>query len=362
MNRSSCTTLLLPNSANGNIGNAMKQNKSGVDNNTIMNQPTTSATTTHMPRRATLPPIETQPSMYKSRTESLSCANDSEENEIFYSPASSSSFLYTHPQLSSTQNEVESASLLPSDDLTTQNESDEFPNRFGKSKEEDSAINDDQLKSMLERQCRYCHAVNPSTGLTGDCKKPKPMIAPCRCAGSVKFVHTACLTRWIEVSTQKMYPTPRCELCGYKYRRRPFIDLTRLHLPYVECCDKILNSLFVVLIIIMIACGWVAVHYLRLSERRPMMRPSRTNNKRFLTENDVTVIIASILFFAAFFIALFTQYRAEVTVFRVMARMWTTNRNWRIRNYDIQEDLTRKAEQEQAAHLKSVPKSSGSMA
>ena len=54
----------------------------------------------------------------------------------------------------------------------------------------------------------------------------------------------------------------------------------------------------------------------------------------FLTEDDITVISASILFFAAFFIALFTQYRAEVTVIRLLARLWTTNRNWQIRDYD----------------------------
>lgn len=40
----------------------------------------------------------------------------------------------------------------------------------------------------------------------------------------------------------------------------------------------------------------------------------------------------------AFFIALFTQYRAEVTVLRLITRLWTTNRNWRIRNYLSEED------------------------
>lgn len=55
----------------------------------------------------------------------------------------------------------------------------------------------------------------------------------------------------------------------------------------------------------------------------------------------MTVIIATILFFAAFFIALFTQYRAEVTVLKLITRLWTTNRNWRIRNYLIEDDQCR---------------------
>uniref|UniRef100_A0A915EEY6 RING-CH-type domain-containing protein n=1 Tax=Ditylenchus dipsaci TaxID=166011 RepID=A0A915EEY6_9BILA len=112
---------------------------------------------------------------------------------------------------------------------------------------------------FLEQQCRYCHVVNNTTTTSSK----KALVAPCRCAGTVQFVHTACLTRWIEVSSRKLYPTPRCELCGYKYRRRPFIDA------------------------------------LQRQQQTALIRPSRSN-KRFLTENDVTVIIASILFFAAF--------------------------------------------------------------
>jgi len=59
----------------------------------------------------------------------------------------------------------------------------------------------------------------------------------------------------------------------------------------------------------------------------------------YITENDVTVIIATILFFTAFFLALFTQYRADVTMLKLFSRLWTTNRNWRIRNYEVQDDL-----------------------
>ncbi|VDK63605.1 unnamed protein product, partial [Cylicostephanus goldi] len=57
-----------------------------------------------------------------------------------------------------------------------------------------------------------------------------------------------------------------------------------------------------------------------------------------LSDDDVTVVVCSVLFFAAFFIAVFTQYRAEASVCRVIFRCWTTNRNWTIRHYDIRDD------------------------
>ncbi|EYB91511.1 hypothetical protein Y032_0205g1935 [Ancylostoma ceylanicum] len=56
-----------------------------------------------------------------------------------------------------------------------------------------------------------------------------------------------------------------------------------------------------------------------------------------LSDDDVTVVVCSVLFFAAFFIAVFTQYRAEASVCRVLFRCWTTNRNWTIRHYDIRD-------------------------
>ncbi|KIH55831.1 hypothetical protein ANCDUO_14003 [Ancylostoma duodenale] len=38
-----------------------------------------------------------------------------------------------------------------------------------------------------------------------------------------------------------------------------------------------------------------------------------------LSDDDVTVVVCSVLFFAAFFIAVFTQYRAEASVCRLLS-------------------------------------------
>ena len=50
------------------------------------------------------------------------------------------------------------------------------------------------------------------------------------------------------------------------------------------------------------------------------------------------VIICSILFFCSFFIAVFTQYRAESSLARMLCRCCSINKNWRIKNYERRHD------------------------
>ena len=51
--------------------------------------------------------------------------------------------------------------------------------------------------------CKICHCGAESN---------QPLIAPCFCSGSLKYVHQDCLQRWIKSSDIK-----RCELCKYPF-------------------------------------------------------------------------------------------------------------------------------------------------
>ena len=48
--------------------------------------------------------------------------------------------------------------------------------------------------------CKICYCSSEESGL--------PLLSPCRCDGSIKFVDQACLLRWMESSGKKS-----CELC-----------------------------------------------------------------------------------------------------------------------------------------------------
>ncbi|XP_022518857.2 E3 ubiquitin-protein ligase MARCHF8-like isoform X2 [Astyanax mexicanus] len=60
------------------------------------------------------------------------------------------------------------------------------------------ACSDDELEV-----CRICHCEGDE-----DC----PLITPCRCTGSLRFVHQACLHQWIKSSDTRC-----CELCKYDF-------------------------------------------------------------------------------------------------------------------------------------------------
>lgn len=69
--------------------------------------------------------------------------------------------------------------------------------------------------------CRICHC-------EGD--DESPLITPCHCTGSLRFVHQACLQQWIKSSDTRC-----CELCKYE-----FIMETKL-----KPLRKVRHSLFV---------------------------------------------------------------------------------------------------------------------
>ncbi|OWF44942.1 E3 ubiquitin-protein ligase MARCH1-like isoform X1 [Mizuhopecten yessoensis] len=66
-----------------------------------------------------------------------------------------------------------------------------------------------------------------------DQEEDSPLVAPCLCSGSMKYVHQACLQKWIKSSDKTC-----CELCKYEYKMtskvKPFIQWERLQMSTVE--------------------------------------------------------------------------------------------------------------------------------
>ncbi|KAJ2850475.1 hypothetical protein IWW36_001855 [Coemansia brasiliensis] len=58
--------------------------------------------------------------------------------------------------------------------------------------------------------CRVCR---------GEGTAEEPLFFPCRCSGSIKYVHQSCLEEWLAHSNKKY-----CELCEYEYAFSPLYD------------------------------------------------------------------------------------------------------------------------------------------
>ena len=72
--------------------------------------------------------------------------------------------------------------------------------------------------------CKICHCGSKESGT--------PLISPCLCAGSIKFVHEECLImKWVKTSTSKT-----CELCKHKIATelKPFAKWERVDLTESE--------------------------------------------------------------------------------------------------------------------------------
>jgi len=179
--------------------------------------------------------------------------------------------------------------------------------------------------------CRICHQRHETA--------KDPMITPCRCSGTMQYVHTRCLVHWLEISTKKMCPSSQqCELCGYDYKHWHCLHLRSFHLPHVAGRDRVLNVICILVLFIMVICGGMSIYFLHMTDQYHTVRSYHRSNYTLMTQEDIVVIICSILFFIAFFIAVFTQYRAEASICRVFFRFWLINRNWRIRNYNPIDD------------------------
>ncbi|KAI5791755.1 RING finger domain-containing protein [Peziza echinospora] len=66
-----------------------------------------------------------------------------------------------------------------------------------------------------EKTCRICL---DTTTLSYDPELGR-LLSPCKCRGSVKYVHEECLNRWRELSSNKK-SYYQCTTCGYKYKLR----------------------------------------------------------------------------------------------------------------------------------------------
>merc|ERR1711874_447556 len=84
-----------------------------------------------------------------------------------------------------------------------------------------SAISAISSVSSLSPTCRICFQDIEDSG--------NPLISPCRCSGSIGFVHRKCLRKWIEVNFALDFP--KCEICNFPYKRGGHFNFKQLSLP-----------------------------------------------------------------------------------------------------------------------------------
>lgn len=79
-----------------------------------------------------------------------------------------------------------------------------------------------------EAVCRMCH---------GESEPPeRPLYFPCKCSGSIRYVHQDCLLRWLKTKANNI-SNSKCELCGESYKFRKIYALTGSEPPKLSVIE-----------------------------------------------------------------------------------------------------------------------------
>jgi hypothetical protein len=122
--------------------------------------------------------------------------------------------------------------------------------------------------------CRVCH---------GESEPDNQLFYPCKCDGSIKYVHQQCLLEWLKVKKQQQRVSqPRCELCGELFIfQNIYSPDAPVHLTYVDIALELLPRVLGVAVLVakgavfllcwgallpLFANGWVKLCWCAISE------------------------------------------------------------------------------------------------
>ena len=73
--------------------------------------------------------------------------------------------------------------------------------------EEDTRIVTDEKRGHSNQLCRICYSTSDE----------EPLITPCKCSGTMKYIHQSCLMTWLKSGSKQ------CEICKESYRFRKYV-------------------------------------------------------------------------------------------------------------------------------------------
>ncbi|CAI5441032.1 unnamed protein product [Caenorhabditis angaria] len=243
-----------------------------------------------------------------------------------------------------------------------------------------------------EPLCRICHCCWPPDS-------NDPLISPCRCSGSLQYVHVSCLMHWLDISSRKLHRPAICELCLYKYRRRRVLKYREMKLPQCANTDIRYYSIFVIAILMMMCSAFATIVCFQLEKTikneyvdramngqavvsfessqattivavvsesdvkpspaavavPPVPGPLSTISAKkkaettplnsISTDHETTesllstiTLIAAMVFFLSFFLAMYAHVKSGLSFCGYVSLCWSSNLEWSIEEYKHSRD------------------------
>jgi len=96
--------------------------------------------------------------------------------------------------------------------------------------------------------CKICHLSSTKNG--------DKLISPCKCSGTMRYIHCACLLKWLEISNRVHEKAPlACELCAHEYTWHKKFNFNHLRFPKCSLKDALLHLIFVAALCLMLLCA-----------------------------------------------------------------------------------------------------------
>jgi E3 ubiquitin protein ligase MARCH8, putative len=107
------------------------------------------------------------------------------------------------------------------------------------------------------------------------------------------------------------------------------IKVRHWQFPHCSRKDKILHALFFLSVGVMIACAVMTIICFK-HERGHRLDPNRTE----LSQSEIVTLFCGVLFFLAFFMAMYVEVKARSTLYKLLLKFIYLNQQWYIDEYD----------------------------
>lgn len=134
--------------------------------------------------------------------------------------------------------------------------------------------------SSVEKTCRICLDTTESSS---------HFIHPCKCSGSVRYVHEECLKTWL-VSLNKDLSESKCEICSTKYLMK--INIKRKCQPQESCSAGLSHCLFIPILLAVKVMLLIIVYLLA---EKYFNDKSTAEQKGYTIALTITCLIAEII-------------------------------------------------------------------
>ena len=139
------------------------------------------------------------------------------------------------------------------------------------------SLNNKILFSNITPICRICYEKD---------KKNDLLIIPCKCEGTIKYVHQSCIKKWI-INSNNCLENPICEICKSKF-------LIKIDNSIYLDKKKLLKAVLIIILILLIFIGlFFVVYFVLLSSNLIIKIPKRKLLDSFIIFLIVLIILSS---------------------------------------------------------------------